>query len=111
MTFQTGELDQLINFVRPESGSDGLGGKTDVVQNVIATNVWAKRRPLSGKEFTRYDAVNNSAMCAFVIRYRDDLLPTDQIYSDGIYYNIRFIPPVSNRSMYLVIEAESGVAS
>lgn len=110
MTFQAGELDQLINFVRPEKSDDGMGGKVDAGPWVIATNVWAKRRPLSGKEFAKYDAVNNSAMCAFVIRYRDDLLPTDQIYSDGIYYNIRFIPPVSNRSMYLVIEAESGVA-
>jgi len=110
VTFQTGELDELIDFIRPAKGDDGMGGKTQTEPYVVASKVWAKRRPLSGKEFAKYDAVNNSAMCAFVIRYRNDLLPTDQIYSDGIYYNIRFIPPVSNRSMYLVIEAESGVA-
>lgn len=110
MTFQAGELDELITFLRPSKTNDGMGGKTEAEPQIIASDVWAKRRPLSGKEFAKYDAVNNSAMCAFVIRYRNDLLPTDQIYSDGIYYNIRFIPPVSNRSMYLVIEAESGVA-
>lgn len=110
MTFQAGELDQLITILRPSKDSDGMGGKKDAGPQIVACDVWAKRRPLSGKEFAKYDTLNNSAMCAFVIRYRNDLLPTDQIVSDCITYNIRFIPPVSSRSMYLVIEAESGVA-
>lgn len=109
MTFQSGELDQLIDIVRPLFKADGVGGEIPDGMEPVAKNLWAKRRPLSGKEFSRYDQMNNSAMCAFVIRYRDDLLPTDQIISDCVTYNIRYIPPVSSRSMYLVIEAESGV--
>ncbi len=111
MTFQVGELDELITILRPDKRDDGMGGKTADAPQVVAANLWSKKRPLSGKEFAKYDTLNNSAMCAFVVRYRDDLLPTDQIISDGVAYNIRFIPPVSSRSMYLVVEAECGVAN
>lgn len=110
MTFQAGELDQLITIIRPVKSDDGMGGKYVDEPQIIAANLWAKRRALSGKEFAKYEQVNATAMCAFVIRYRDDLLPSDQIISEGVAYNIRYIPPVSSRSLYLVIDAESGVA-
>lgn len=111
MTFQVGELDELISILRPQSVSDGAGGKIAGEPIVVGKNIWAKRRPLSGKEFLRYDQVNATSMCAFVMRYRKDILPSDVIVADGIKYNIRFIPPVSVRSDYIVVEAESGVAT
>jgi SPP1 family predicted phage head-tail adaptor len=107
--FTPGELDHLITIQREVLADDGIGGQDVTLSNVVV-DLWCKKRVLSGKELDRYDQLNAMSMCAFVIRYRDDLRPDDRIISDGMSYNIRHIPPVTGRSMYLVIEAETGVA-
>lgn len=109
MSFRPGELDQLITIEREQLTDDGTGGQ-DLEWVTVVTDLWAKVRPLSGNEQERYDQVNAMAMATFVIRYRDDLLPTDRIVWNGEPYNIRYIPPVSGREMYLAINAERGVA-
>lgn len=109
MSYRIGELDQLIDIKRENLADDGLGGQ-DVTLTDVVTDLWAKARSLSGKEFERYDQLNATAMVAFVIRNRDDLQHNDRIVWNGESYNIRYIPPVSARDMYLVVEAEKGVA-
>lgn len=107
--FNPGELDHLITIQRESLASDGMGGQDVTLSNVVA-DLWCKKRVLSGKESERYDQLNATSMCAFVIRYRSDLRADDRIISDGASYNIRHIPPVTSRSPYMVIEAEEGVA-
>lgn len=107
--FDPGELDQLITIQRESLADDGMGGQT-VTLTAIATDLWAKVRPLSGKEFELYDQLNATAMVKFIIRHRSDLLPSDRIAWNGESYNIRYIPPAGGRDMYLMIDAERGVA-
>lgn len=109
MTFRPGELDQLITITRESEGDDDMGGQ-DVIPVPVATDIWAKARPLTGREFERYDQVNATAMVAFVIRYRSGIRANDRIEWNGEKYNIRYIPPVTGRALYMVIEAEKGVA-
>lgn len=109
MNFRPGELDQLVTFQRATEVSDGMGGQT-LTWNAIASDVWAKVRPLSGNEQERFDQLNATAMATFVVRYRSDIEHGDRIVWNGENYNIRYIPPVSSREMYLAISAEKGVA-
>jgi len=104
-----GELDQLIDIKREVAAADGMGGE-EITLTTVATGLWAKVRALSGKELERHDKLNNIAMCTFIIRYRSDLKHTDRIEWNGSAYNIRYIPPATGRDMYLIIEAERGVA-
>jgi SPP1 family predicted phage head-tail adaptor len=107
--YRPGELDQLITVQRETLTDDGMGGQEIALTNV-ATDIWAKARPLSGKEYDRHDKLNASAMYLFVIRARDDLNESDRIIWNGNTYNIRSILPRGSRSLYLEIDAERGVA-
>lgn len=104
-----GELDQLITIQRETEVSDGMGGHT-VSLSAVVSDLWAKVRPLSGKEAEQHGKLSATAMVAFIIRHRTDLLGDDRIVWNGDSYNIRHIQPTSQRSMYLIIEAEKGVA-
>lgn len=107
--YDIGELDQLIDIKRKTLASDGMGGQTVTITNV-AQNVWCKPRALSGKEVLKYDQMTASSMTAFVMRYRTDVLPADYLVWNSENYNIRYIAPASERDLYIVIEAERGVA-
>ena len=89
--FRPGELDQKIAFKRPCRESDGMGGYT-VLYDDIDTHVWAKVRPLSGKEVDRFDKLNAEELTLFVTRKRVDINEGDFIVFDGIDFNIRRIP-------------------
>jgi len=107
--YRPGELDQLIDLLSNESSDDGMGGG-EADWQPYSTDLWAKARPLSGRELERYDQLTATAMVVFVIRYRDDIKPRHVIRWMGELYNIRYVPPVSGRAMYIAIEAERGVA-
>lgn len=103
-----GELDDQITIKRETRTSDGMGGDT-VTLTDVATDIWAKVKPLFGKEKGVHDRVEAAAMYSFKIRYRTDINDDDQVHWDGDIYNIRRIPKRSVRSMYLEIDAERGV--
>lgn len=108
--YDPGELDQRINIIRPVKSDDDMGGKFVDDPQIIADRLWAKVRPLSGKETARFEQVNATAMVTFVIRNRSDILHSDVIIWRGEPYNIRFIPPVSEREHFIALQAEKGVA-
>lgn len=107
--YRPGELDKLINILREVRVDDGLGGET-VTTEVVVEDLWAHARPRSAKETEGFDRLNASAVYLFVIRYRDDILPTDRIEWEGVQYNIRGILTRGGRDLYLELEAERGVA-
>lgn len=104
-----GELDQVISIQREALTSDGMGGQVVDLFD-IATNIWAKVRPLSGREVEMAGAMNPIAMATFIIRYDGHIEHSDRITWDGKVYNIRYIEPASSRSLYTMIHAEWGVA-
>lgn len=107
--YRPGELDQKICFKRPCRQSDGTGGYT-VEYDDIDSHVWAKVRPLSGKEVDRFDKLNAEELTLFVTRSRKDVNEGDVIVYGGIEFNIRRIPLRDSRYMYTEFYAERGVA-
>jgi len=107
--YDPGEMDQKITIQRETLTSDGMGGQEVTVTDLLVDE-WAAVRPLSGREFERYDAMQATAMVRFTIRFREGIRHNDRIIWQGTAHNIRYIPPASTREMYLVMEAERGVA-
>lgn len=105
---RVGELDQQITIKRESRVSDGMGGDTVTLVDVVV-DLWAHVRPRSGKEVGLHDRVEAPAMYLFVIRYRSDLKDDDRIVWNGQTYNIRAILTAGNRTNFLEINAERGV--
>lgn len=107
--FRPGELDEKITFYENVRVDDGMGGVSLTPQDIEA-NVWAKVRPLSGKETERFDKLNADELTLFVTRFRTDIEEDHLITWGGESFNIRHIPKKSRRSMYSEFYAERGVA-
>lgn len=106
-----GGMDQRITLQRLVETPDGVGGVVRTWANVAsAPSVWAKVIAKAGREATDGGRMNSSFVVLFTIYNRDDLTDRDQILWDGVGYNIRSIRKESGRHLFLVIEAERGVA-
>lgn len=111
MNYRPGELDERITFQERVNASDGMGGTTITWQDIpTLADVWAHVRQKSGREVTEFDRVNAEKTHVFVIRKRDDVLESYRILWDGEPFDIVSAPKVKRRSMYMEIEAISGVA-
>jgi len=107
--FRVGELDEKIDFQEMVKVDDGMGG-SDITLLTIASGVWCKVRPLSGRESERFDKLNAEELTLFVTRYRADIEEDDRINWNGEEYNIRHIPRTHRRALYSEFYAERGVA-
>jgi SPP1 family predicted phage head-tail adaptor len=65
---------------------------------------------MRGSERNQSNQPESVAGYTFHIHYRADLLADDVIVWNGNQYNIRFIADEGMGSVYLMIEAERGVA-
>lgn len=108
MKWTPGELDQRVTISRETLASDSMGGST-LTLSTVAT-VWAKVFAKSGRERTAADRLDAESAYTFVIRWRGDVREADRLVWNGIDYNIRAIGQDGGRKMYLVIDAERGVA-
>jgi len=108
MKWMPGELDQRIKVVRETLADDGMGGHT--ATTATYATLWAKVIASAGNERLEAGAIAASASYKFVIRYRADILDSDYIEWGGVRYNIRALPIGGQRTMYLEIVAERGVA-
>ncbi len=106
------DLDQRITFQRFSEAADGIGGVERAWANLTATpTVWAKVTPRIGKEAMDGGRMNASAMATFTVRYRDDITELDRLLWRGEAWNIRRVMRVTQRNLYLEIDAERGVKS
>ena len=103
-----GELDTQIIIQRVTLTPDGIGGNSED-WNTFDT-VFAKIVGNTGRESEQGEQVEADAVYTFTIRNRADLLMTDRILFNSQFYNIRFIPDIGVRPLYLDIKAERGVA-
>lgn len=105
-----GEMDQRISIIRETTTPDGVGGQTVATAELFPA--WAEVTPGSGSEQDRHDRLSGEAMYTFRIRNRRDftIQENDRIQWEGRQYNIRFIQRPGPRQLYLMIEAERGVA-
>lgn len=102
------ELDQLIDIYEKSLVSDGGGGHEATYTKV--NTVWAKVKPLSGRETEESDQVRAQSGYMFVIRNHITINENYQIRWQGNAFNIRFVKNRGTRTLYLEIECEQGVA-
>lgn len=108
---RAGNLDQRITFQRNTPASDGAGGSTQSWANFATVpTVWANVKAKAGREGLDEGRTNATFVVQFTIRNRSDVTELDRIIWGGVAYNIRGIRREGSRELYLVIEAERGVA-
>ena len=106
-----GKLDQRITFQAKGDTPDGIGGIVRGWANVPSTaTVWAHVKAMGGTEAMQADQQQPTTRYLFTVRNRSDISEADRIMWDGAAFNIRRIEREGTRKMYLVIEAERGVA-
>ena len=110
MKYRAGELDQFISILRDTETDDGMGGQ-DLTPVIVASDLYARVKPMSGSEAKNFEKLNATMTNSFVIRYRNDILETDRISWGSEDYNIRAIQKAGIRELYLQIFAERGVAN
>lgn len=86
-----------------------MGGRTAYYAYLYPWS-WAKARPLSGKEYEKFDKLNATELVKFVTRLKVDVREDDSIIWRGVKHNIRHIPAKTRRDMYSEFYAERGVA-
>ncbi|SMH30565.1 phage head closure protein [Azospirillum agricola] len=102
-----GELDQRIRIERPDNTPNGRGG---VVKGwaEVAT-VWARVRPVSGRELAASGQIEAAAVYRIAIRRRTDVTAGCRIVWQGKAMNVRFTPDTGSRTAFIFIDCEAGV--
>lgn len=102
-----GLLDQRITLQRRTETADGGGG----VSRSWATlaTVWASVKAKASRESVSEGRMSAVFAVMFTIRNRD-VRETDRISWNGEVYNIRGVMREGTRPLYVVVEAERGVA-
>jgi SPP1 family predicted phage head-tail adaptor len=101
-------LDQIISISRKVQSQDARGTLVTTLDSIA--QCYARVRPLRGSERGQGNQVEATADYRFYIHYRSDLIEDDVIVWRGSQFNIRFIGDEGPGSIYLMIEAERGVA-
>lgn len=102
-----GELDQRVRIEKPASTPDGRGGTVKGWAE-LAT-VWARVRPISGRERAAAGQIEAAATYRVTIRRRTDVTADCRILWQGMAMNIRFVPASGSRAMWTVIDCDAGV--
>lgn len=103
-----GELDQRVTLQAKTLARASGGASTATWSS--GTQVWAKVRPLGGRERQQGDREEASSNYEVTIRYRDGIKEGDRILWRGRYLNVRFVRKEGVRPQYMIIEAEMGAA-
>lgn len=122
MSYAAGKLRHRIRIDRL---TDLLDSNGDVIQDPVTgeisrewqevDTVWCAIEPLSGREFIQSAAIQSEIVARIVIRYRDDVLPTDRLVHvvngvDGRIYNpAAFLPDKESGFEYMTIPSSQGV--
>ena len=101
-------LDQFIEIKR-KTQVQQLDGSLQTVFTLISTE-FARVAPIRGAERNASTQTEAPANYRFHIHQRTDLLEDDVIAWEGQMYNIRFISSEGPGAIYLMLEAERGVA-
>ncbi len=87
---------------------DALGG--NIPTTTTLATVWAKVQPLAGKELKDIGRLAAKQLYLVVIRHRTDLTTDNIIIWDNKTLNIRSVQNRDERSQFLSMECEEGVA-
>lgn len=104
-------LDQRIAFLRKQQVRQA-DGSLETTWQTLAT-VWAEVKPKSGNQRNMAQQTENPADFEIAVRNTEatrGVRPSDVIEWRGERMNIVWAPPASPRSLYLHMDAQSGVA-
>lgn len=106
-----GELDERVEFQKEVFTPNNVGGQTSVWEAQFTA--WAHVRALTGGERMANDALAATGGYRIVIRNRSDVdvLANWRAKWRGRSLNIRFPEYSGPRDIYLVMQADSGVAT
>lgn len=86
-----GELDQMIDLLTKVKTEDEVGQTGDEWAD-LSTGVYARARPLTGREFFRSGMTQVDAPVVFAIRYRAGLDATMGVRWQGRHYDVIGVP-------------------
>jgi SPP1 family predicted phage head-tail adaptor len=93
---RAGPLDRSAVLKHQVLTKNTTTGEDEVSYSIYAT-VWAGKRDLRGREFFAAQQVNSDITTIWQIRYRTDVVPSDQIVVDDVSYNISSIAEIGRR--------------
>jgi len=106
-----GALRHRVTIEAENASPDGAGGLTDPWANPtqVAT-VWAEITPLSGSEQLRAMRLEERVSHRIRMRYRTDVTPQHRMRLGIRQFNVRSVLNEGERSRWLIILVDEGVA-
>lgn len=102
-----GELDQRVLIERPDDHPDGRGGAVKGWAEVAT--VWARVRPISGRERLSAQQVEAATSYRVVIRRRTDVTAACRVIWQGKAMAVTFIGEAGSRDPWLTLDCSAGV--
>lgn len=106
----SGMLRTNVEFQRATKSSDGAGGYTETWAAIADAPTKAHVKSLSGMERFMSDRIEAHNGKRVTVRYFSGLLEADRVEIGGRAHNIRHIDNVEERSRWLVLKVDGGVA-
>lgn len=100
--------NKLITLQRKAKTLDEWGGDIFTWED-IAT-VWAKKRPLRGRELVAAQAAQSESTDMWYCRYRSDLSSADRISFNSKSYDIQSIINIDEKNVELEITTKTGMS-
>ena len=106
---KAGKLDKRITFQKKTKTLDEWGGDIFTWSD-IGLPVWARKRPLRGRELVAAQAAQSEATDMYYCRYKSDLTSADRISFNGKYYDIQSIIDIDEKNVELEITTKTGLS-
>lgn len=95
-----GELDRQITIQTRTETQDAAGSPT-ITWTTFASDVWAKRRFVRGREFFASQAVHAETTARFTIRYRAGVTPKMRIIDRSDTFDVDAALPIGKGRAWL----------
>lgn len=104
-----GELNQRITINARSPGDDALGQANGAWAPLAGMPIWAKAKPARGRESASGSQLTASAEMLFVVRYRADIAPDQQVAWASKLYDIIDAVNIEGANQWLEIYCITGV--
>ena len=94
---QSGNLDRLVTIYQ-SSLAQNTQGEMIRTWSVLCT-IWAVKLvpPTSGREVATVQGISAQTFVRFRCRYRNDILPTHRLITEGVSYNINTVTEIGRK--------------
>lgn len=107
---KAGDLTERVTVERAVTTDDGAGGQT-VDWQPVPPNLWAKVRPVKGRETEDMGRRATVETYLIVIRYGPSVTTLDRLVWSGKQLNIRAAQDRDGDRRWLTLECEAGLGT